>query len=112
MNNNSNNNDNNATKELILGQRLQQFRKNARISQEEMANYCNLSRHYISAIERGLYKCNVYILIDYAKKLGVSLDVLTGLDDFEILPELRTELQNTKPEDQKKMLEILKILKQ
>lgn len=108
----NNNNDNNATKELILGQRLQKFRKDARISQEEMSSYCGLSRHYISAVERGLYKCNVYILIDYAKRLGISLDVLTGLDDFEILPELRHELQNTKPENQRKMLEILKIINQ
>lgn len=107
-----NNNNNNATKELILGQRLQQFRRNARVSQEEMSAYCGLSRNYISAVERGLYKCNVYILIDYAKKLGISLDILTGLDNYEILPELQHELQNTKPENQRKMLEILKILNQ
>ena len=99
-------------KELILGQRLQKFRKNAHISQDEMAECCNLSRHHISAIERGLYKCNVYTLINYGKRLGISLDVLTGLDDYEVLPELRRELQNTPPEQQQKMLEILKILNQ
>lgn len=105
--------DNDANnKEMTLGQRLQKYRKAAHVSQDEMATYCNLSRHHISAIERDLYKCNVYILIDYGKRLGISLDILTGLDYYEILPELRHELQNTKPENQRKMLEILKILNQ
>ncbi len=99
-------------KEIILGQRLQKFRKDAHISQDEMGEFCGLSRNHISSLERGLYKCNVYTLIGYGKKLDVSLDVLTGLDDFKILPELKHELQNTPHEQQQKMLEILKILKQ
>lgn len=102
--------DNTDIKEMTLGQRLQKYRKANHISQDEMGEFCGLSRNHISAIERDLYKCNVYTLIDYGKKLGVSLDILTGLDDYEILPELRRELQNTNPKEQKKLLEILKIL--
>ena len=102
--------DNMDNKEITLGQRLQKYRKAGHVSQDEMGEFCGLSRNHISAIERDLYKCNVYTLIDYGKKLGVSLDILTGLDDYEILPELRRELQNTPLDHQKKLLEILKIL--
>ena len=102
--------DNMDNKEMTLGQRLQKYRKAGHVSQDEMGEFCGLSRNHISAIERDLYKCNVYTLIDYGKKLGVSLDILTGLDDYEILPELRRELQNTPLDHQKKLLEILKIL--
>lgn len=104
--------DNMDNKEMTLGQRLQKYRKAGHVSQDEMGEFCGLSRNHISAIERDLYKCNVYTLIYYGKKLNVSLDVLTGLDDYEVLPELRRELQNTPPEQQQKMLEILKILNQ
>ena len=108
MGNDNNNNNNN--KEMTLGQRLQKYRKAGHVSQDEMGEFCGLSRNHISAIERDLYKCNVYTLIDYGKKLNVSLDILTGLDNYEVLPELRRELQNTNPKEQKKLLEILKIL--
>ena len=78
-----------------------------------MADYCGLSKNYLSAMERGINKCNAHVLISYAKKLNVSLDVLTGLSSTgkeAIIPELKTVLENMSHENQKKLLEILNIL--
>lgn len=96
-----------------LNKRLQDFRKEAHIQQQEMADYCGLSKNYLSAMERGINKCNAHVLISYAKKLNVSLDVLTGLSSTgkeSIIPELKTVLENMSHENQKKLLEILNIL--
>ena len=78
-----------------------------------MADYCGLSKNYLSAMERGINKCNAHVLISYAKKLNVSLDVLTGLSSTgkeAIIPELKTVIENMSHENQKKLLEILNIL--
>lgn len=99
-----------------LNKRLQAFRKEAHIQQQEMADYCGLSKNYLSAMERGINKCNAHVLISYAKKLNVSLDVLTGLqsslkkDTDTIIPELKALIENMNDENQRKLLEILKIL--
>lgn len=99
-----------------LNKRLQTFRKAAHIQQQEMADYCGLSKNYLSAMERGLNKCNAQVLISYARKLNVSLDVLTGLETSpknnseKILPELIEAIEKLDSEKQKKLLEILKIL--
>ena len=89
------------------------IRDRAHIQQQEMADYCGLSKNYLSAMERGINKCNAHVLISYAKKLNVSLDVLTGLSSTgkeAIIPELKTVLENMSHENQKKLLEILNIL--
>ena len=98
-----------------LNKRLQDFRKEAHIQQQEMADYCGLSKNYLSAMERGINKCNAHVLISYAKKLNVSLDILTGLifsknGNDAIIPELKTVLEKMSHENQKKLLEILNIL--
>lgn len=99
-----------------LNKRLQDFRKEAHIQQQEMADYCGLSKNYLSAMERGINKCNAHVLISYAKKLNVSLDILTGLQSSlktetdTILPELKAIIEKMSYENQKKLLEILNIL--
>lgn len=38
----------------IVGKNIRKYRKNMKISQEELALRCNLNRTFISSIERGL----------------------------------------------------------
>lgn len=99
-----------------LNKRLQTFRKEAHIQQQEMADYCGLSKNYLSAMERGINKCNAHVLISYARKLNVSLDKLTGLDSYKsepeenIIPDLKAAISAMSHRDQEKLLEILHIL--
>ena len=99
-----------------LNKRLQTFRKEAHIQQQEMADYCGLSKNYLSAMERGINKCNAHVLISYARKLNVSLDNLTGLDsdksepEENIIPDLKAAISAMSHRDQEKLLKILHIL--
>ncbi len=54
----------------VFGQRVRHFRKLKGISQEELANHCDLHRTYIGSVERG--ERNITLL--NAEKIAKSLD--------------------------------------
>ncbi|MEJ6395508.1 helix-turn-helix transcriptional regulator [Gymnodinialimonas sp. 2305UL16-5] len=56
----------------ILARNLKAFRREARVSQEELAHRANLDRTYISALERELYAASIDVLDRIASVLGVS----------------------------------------
>ncbi len=98
---------------MDLGQRLDRVRELCKVTPEEMASYCGLTRNYISAIERGINKCNANTLIKYAQKLNISLDKLTGLFEEEgenIDPELKKLLIKMDYVQQQKVLEMIRII--
>lgn len=64
--------------DIALNKRLQKFRKEREVTQREMAEACGVTVGYLSALERGLHKCNAHILIQYGKVLKVPLDELAG----------------------------------
>ncbi len=99
-----------------LNKRLQKFRKEQHITQDEMAEFCNVSKSYISTMERGIYRCNPHVLMCYARKLSVSLDTLCKQEYKEttskndILPELQAEIAKMNLQTQKKLLKMIHIL--
>ena len=98
---------------MDLGQRLQICREAKKITQAEMALACHLSKNYISAIERGVNKCTAQTLIAYAEKLDMSLDELIGRENTgNIIPELRRILSSMELEQQKKILQIIRLISQ
>lgn len=95
-----------------LGKRLQSYREKGHVTQQEMATICGLSKNYISAIERGVHKCNAYTLICYAERLGVSLDDLVGLSEqTTILPELLQVILTFDSVEQRRLVGILRLMK-
>lgn len=56
---------------LVFAYNLKKQRMQKMISQEELADLCNLHRTYISAVERGIKN----ISIDNMEKLAEALDV-------------------------------------
>lgn len=95
-----------------LGKRLKAARQEKNVTQEEMAKACGVSKNHLSVIERGLNTCSSHMLITYAETLHISLDALTGLDENTkgILPELGNALRQLSPQDQKKVLDVIKII--
>lgn len=92
-----------------LGQRLQFYREQAGITQKEIADASGLSKNYISAIERGVHKCNAKTFIIYGKKCNLSLDLLANLDSGSvILIELKNKISGMSIEQQQKLLDWLK----
>lgn len=77
-----------------LGKRLRECREEKGVTQQAIADFCELTKNHISLIERGGTNCSAQALIGYAKLLKVSLDTLTGLKpkEQETLYELQLKL--------------------
>lgn len=63
----------------MIGERLQELRKDAGLSQKELAVRLSLSHHTISSYEREKSVPNDEIKIKIAQLFNVSLDYLLGL---------------------------------
>lgn len=98
-----------------IGKQLQYYRESAKVTQQEMADECGLSKNYISALERGVNKCNVQTLIGYCRKLNVTPNELLGIETLEkeksdVMPELLQLLATLDREQQTKIFYMLEAL--
>jgi len=55
---------------------IRHLRKAKKLSQEEIAKLCNVSRQTINAIENNKYDPSLQLAFDMAKHLGVTVDAL------------------------------------
>lgn len=62
--------------EQRFGLRVREIRHRQQLSQEELAFRCNLSKNYISDVERGTRNISLKVIEKFAKGLGVSLTEL------------------------------------
>lgn len=62
----------------IIGSRLKQFRKDNKITQEELANVLNTTHSTISAYESGKTMILTIFAYEIAKKYDISMDFLCG----------------------------------
>jgi len=60
----------------IFGQVLREMRVKNHISQEKLAEYCDLDRTYISLLERGLRQPTITTIFKLATALNVSPSTL------------------------------------
>lgn len=77
-----------------FGKALKNFRKENGWSQEELAKFLNTTKQVISNYETGKRSPNVYVAAEYAKKLGLSLEMM--LDVYEQDDRLEALHQNPK----------------
>jgi transcriptional regulator with XRE-family HTH domain len=57
---------------IVFGHLLQEKRQEKGLSQEQLAQQCNLDRTYISLLERGLRQPTLNTLFSLSKALGIS----------------------------------------
>lgn len=76
-----------------LGTKIKTLRVQKELSQEELAEKCNLSTAYISYIEQGKKKVSLKSIILIANILGVTVDLLLG-NRFEFSDYLDITLNN------------------
>ena len=55
-----------------IGKMLQKARMSKRLTQGEVAKHIGISEHHLSAIERGVSKASVEVLLGYCETLSVS----------------------------------------
>lgn len=96
---------------IKIGHLLQVARENKRIKQGEMCKDTGLTKNHISAVERGVSKASVKMLLGYCKKLNTSPNDILGFNDLEIIPELKSELMTMNQKEQAQVLAMIKILK-
>lgn len=57
-----------------IGKRIQQCRREKGFTQEELAERVEISPHYLSALERGLYNVKLELLVNILNTLECSAD--------------------------------------
>ena len=57
-----------------IGENLKQLRIRANLTQEELASRCDLSKGFISQVERGLTSPSIATLVDILDSLGTNLN--------------------------------------
>ena len=63
-----------------FGQRLQRLRKNANLTQEDVATKLNITAQAVSKWENDVSAPDISVLVELSEILGVSLDELMGKD--------------------------------
>ncbi|MFI3176282.1 MAG: helix-turn-helix transcriptional regulator [Eubacteriales bacterium] len=97
-----------------MGSKMQFYRKRARISQEQLAEEIEVSRNYISAIERGVKTPSLETFIKISNVLGVSADILLeGLIDnaYEVRASiLADQISQLVVDDQERVLNVVEAM--
>jgi transcriptional regulator with XRE-family HTH domain len=65
-------------RKALLGQRVRAHRLELGLSQEGLADRCDLHRNYISSIERGQVNVSFENLVTLAKGLAIDVGQLVG----------------------------------
>jgi transcriptional regulator with XRE-family HTH domain len=101
----------------LIGSRLSIARKNAGLSQSQVAEKLNIPRPSVSEIEAGRRKVSADELLQFAELYSVDMDWLAGRGEDQIDP-VRDKLQlaarnvaGLKDEDFQKVIDLLTSLK-
>lgn len=70
----------------FLGKQIQKYRKEAGLSQEELAENVGLSQIHLAYLEQGRRRPSLNALINISNILGISMDLLVGFESNENVP--------------------------
>ena len=93
-----------------LGQRLKELRENADITQLDLSLSAGCSKNYISALERGINKLTVPMLLEYCKALHLTPNDVLNYSTDSRLSEIQSILQNMDEKGYQTALRILRAL--
>ena len=98
----------------IIGRRIQEIRKQRGLTQEQMAERVNISPHYLSALERGVYNIKLDLLVDILNILNCSADevfqdVVSSSSKIKA-SQLSEKLKGLPVHEQRKIFEVIEIM--
>lgn len=98
----------------LVGKRIQQYRLAKGLTQEQLAEELNLSRNFMSCVERGVYGLPVDKLVDIINYLGCSADeIFVDVIDKGIVTKasiLSEKLSELPLEEQERILNLVDAL--
>jgi transcriptional regulator with XRE-family HTH domain len=68
----------------VFGKVLRELRTERGISQEKLAEYCDLDRTYISLLERGLRQPTITTVFKIAKAIKIKPSELIGIVEKQV----------------------------
>ena len=97
--------------EKIIGKRIQQLRKKKGVTQEQLSEIIEISPHYLSALERGIYNIKLETLVKILNYLDCSADEVfcdVVNKSYAITSNRLSEKLDSLPiEEQKKILNVV-----
>ena len=95
---------------VIIGKKLQNARERHGVHQSEMCVPCGLTKNHISAVERGVSKASIKMLMGYCEKLGTTPNDILGYEDISIIPDLKALLAAMDEEQQNRLVKMIKLM--
>ncbi|MBC8539208.1 helix-turn-helix transcriptional regulator [Christensenellaceae bacterium NSJ-63] len=98
---------------IQIGQKIKKLRNQAGLTQEQMAEMCEISTSFLGHIERGTRKLSLETAVKIADCLHVSMDALImdgALPATSILPSIESILQKQDKSKQEQVLRLFKVL--
>jgi transcriptional regulator with XRE-family HTH domain len=93
---------------VSLGNRIQHFREQRGLTQEELATQTGISLKHISVLERGLKEPRLATFLNIAEALGVTPnELLSETDDTDCESAIAYRIGQLPKEKQQKLLKIL-----
>ena len=97
--------------EKIIGKRVQELRKKKGVTQEQLSEILEISPHYLSALERGIYNIKLETLVKIMNYLDCSADEVfcdVVNKSYAITTNrLSTRLESLPLDEQKKILAVV-----
>ncbi|MBQ9084899.1 MAG: helix-turn-helix transcriptional regulator [Clostridia bacterium] len=100
--------------EKIIGKRIAQYRRRKGMTQEELSEILEITPHYLSALERGLYNIKLEMLVKILNTLECSADEVfcDVVDKSSSITTSRLSmlLNNLPIDEQKKILAVVETM--
>ena len=97
--------------EKIIGKKIQEYRKKKGVTQEQLSEVLDITPHYLSALERGIYNIKLETLVKILNYLDCSADEIfcdVVNKSFSVTPNKLSEKLDSLPiEEQKRILAVV-----
>ncbi|MCI6784193.1 MAG: helix-turn-helix domain-containing protein [Lachnospiraceae bacterium] len=93
-----------------MGRLLQNARESHGVLQSELCEATGLTKNHISAVERGVSKASIRMLLGYCEKIGITPNDILGHSELNLIPELQEMINHMDIEQQKCIMDMIKLM--
>ena len=100
--------------EKIIGKKIQEYRKIKGLTQEQLSEMLDITPHYMSSLERGLYNIKLELLVRILNILDCSADEIfrdvVNKSSLSRSNEISERLKNLPIDEQRKIFDVIDIM--